>query len=188
MHKFRDSISAICVAAAWADGAISEMEKQALDRVHVQLGFSRPEIMKRISQAVENGPSQDSVEVPTDEEAQTEFMRLALAVCLADAEMNEYKVNFLSKLAKFLSVSSAKLDEIKRAAEELLNPQDSKPKELPTERVKTLLPEQMIQLDLGGSQEPKQDAVNHNEASSTRKPLSELLYRGDDYGGELSLS
>lgn len=188
MYPFRDSISAICIAAAWSDGEISDFEKQALDRIHVQLGYSRAEIMERIGEASKSGPSGESVEIPNDEEAQQEFMRLALAVCLADGTVNQHEINFLSKLANFLSVSPAKLEELRQAAEGLLNPQDVRPESTAPDRIEALLPEQLIKLGDEAEETPGEKRETYDRKACTRKPLSELLYEGEDYGGELSLT
>lgn len=188
MRQFRDSISAICIAAAWSDGQLSDFEKQALDRIHVQLDYSRSEIMDIIGNAASNGPSQDSVDIPYDPEAQLEFMRLALAVCLSDGSINNHEINFLSKLANFLSISREKLDELKQHAEGLLNPKDAREVATTPERIQALLPEQMIKL--GDESEAEQSGPTretYDPANCTRKPLSELLFEGEDYGGELSL-
>jgi tellurite resistance protein len=187
MHEYSESISAICIAAAWSDGDLGDYEKQALDRIHVQLGYSRAQIMERIGDATKNGPSGESVEIPNDEEAQFEFMRLALAVCLADGTVNQHEVNFLSKLAQFLSVSPEKLEELRQAAEGLLNPQDVKQDDHVPERIEALLPEQLIKLGKEAEDVAAEKRETYNRKACTRKPLSELLYEGEDYGGELSL-
>lgn len=187
MHQFHESISAICIAAAWSDGQMGEFEKQALDRIHVQLGYSRNVIMAKIGEALKSGPSGESVEIPNDPEAQQEFMRFALVICLADGEINEHEVVFLSKLANFLSISPQRLDELRAAAEQLLSPSKAALPTATPERIEALLPEQLIKLDEEASatlSEPEKEAYNRN---SVRKPLSELLFKGEDYGGELSL-
>lgn len=188
MHPYRESISAICIAAAWSDGHMEEFEKQALDRVHVQLGFDRAEIMERIGLAAKSGPSGESVEIPNDPQAQQEFMRFALAVCLADGTINDHEVVFLSKLANFLSITPQKLEELKSAAEKLLNPSKAALDDRPPDRIDALLPDQFIKLDQRAqSEQGKPAAKAYDPKDCVRKPLSELLYEGEDYGGELSL-
>lgn len=188
MTQYRDSISAICVAAAWSDGNLGDLEKQALDRIHVQLGYGRPEIMKRIESAMKDGPSGESIEIPYAEEIQLEFMRFALVVCLADGDINQHEVNFLSKLANFLSVSPQKLEQLKQKAYSLLNPgQVSKTYTAP-ERIEALLPEQVIRLHDDQPHAASSRREKYDREKSTRKPLAELLYQGEDYGGELTLN
>jgi tellurite resistance protein len=187
MHQFRESISAICIAAAWSDGDVGDFEKQALDRIHVQLGFNRTQIMERIAQAMKHGPSRASVDIPNDEEAQLEFMRLALAVCLADGDVNQHEVIFLSKLANFLSVSPQKLEGLRRETESLLNPQNVRQETTAPERINALLPDQIISLDDGENIEVTTNRETYDPKACVRKPLSELLFEGDDYGDELSL-
>jgi len=187
LEQFRESISAICIAAAWSDGKLEDYEKQALDRIHVQLGFSRAEIMGRIGEAIKSGPTQESVEIPNDTEAQKEFMRLALAVCLADGDVNSHEVNFLSKLANFLSLSSETLQDLREKAEQLLDPGNVPTEEVAPQRIEALLPEQKIKLDEEHQESPS-SRPRYDRKDCCRKPLSELLYEGEDYGGELSLT
>ena len=187
MLQYRDSISAICIAAAWSDGTLGEMEKQALDRIHVMLEYPRYEIMERIGDAVKNGPSGESVDIPNDESIQLEFMRFALVVCLADGDINQHEVNFLSKLAGFLSVSREKLEYLKQKAQNLLNPGQTDRQYTAPERLEALLPEQKVKLaEETPTAAPKRET--YDPKACTRKPLSELLFQGEDYGGELSLS
>ena len=166
---------------------MGEFEKQALDRIHVQLGYSRAQIMERIGDASKSGPSGESVEIPNDPEAQLEFMRLALAVCLADGDINNHEVNFLSKLANFLSITPAKLDELKQAANQLINPQEVRPETVLPDRIEALLPEQLIKLGDDEESDSSKPRESYDRSACTRKPLSELLYQGEDYGGEVSL-
>lgn len=186
MLQYRDSISAICIAAAWCDGNLGDMEKQALDRIHVLLQYPRNEIMERIGRAITDGPSGESVDIPYDEEIQLEFMRFALVVCLADGNITTHEVNFLSKLANFLSVSPAKLEDLKQKAAALLNPGDVKKEATVPNRLDALLPEQLIRLhdEQVAANSPRE---KYDPEKCTRKPLSELLYQGEDYGGELTL-
>lgn len=187
MHQFHESISEICIAAAWSDGYMGEFEKQALDRIHVQLGYPRNLIMIKIGEAEKSGPSGEAVDIPNDPEAQQEIMRFALVVCLADGNINEHEVNFLSKLANFLSISPQRLEELRSAAEQLLNPTKAALETAAPERLEALLPEQIIQLDQENSEAPVESKKSTYDPSCTRKALSELLFKGDDYGGELSL-
>lgn len=187
MHPFRESISAICIAAAWCDGDVNDHEKMALDRIHAQLGFTRPEIMERIGQALESGPSGESIEVPGDREVQKEFMRFALAVCLADGIIDPHEVNFLAKLANFLALPPELLYELRSKAEAILKPTDKVEVTAP-QRIQALLPDQLIRLDetSESSEQIRRDLVREKERC-VRKPLTELLYQGEDYGGEISL-
>lgn len=186
MHPFRHSISSVCIAAAWADGEVDDLEKQALDRIHVQLGFSRPEIMEIIGQALQSGPTGESIEIPEDPALQREYMRLALAVCFADGGVNQHEVNFLAQLATFLNMPTAVMMELRGQAESLLRPHEANTAENQPERMKALLPDQVIRLDDASHEAAARNRqLELEKARCRRKPLSELLYEGQDYGGEI---
>ena len=187
LHPFRESISAICIAAAWTKGSINDQEKMALDRIHVQLGFSRAETMDLIGQALESGPSGENIAIPGDPEVQKEFMRFALAVCFADGFLDPHEVNFLAKLANFLALPPNVLQELRDKAEAIVKPTDRAEISTPA-RLDALLPEQLIRLDVPPEEaEQIRRDLSRERALCARKPLTELLYQGEDYGGEISL-
>ena len=187
MHPYAESISAICIASAWCDGQITDVEKQALDRILIHLGFSRAEVMRRIGEAVESGPSGENIDIPCDREMQTEYMRFALTVCLADGELSPHKVKFLAELANFLSIPKELLEEIKAQADSILQPRDQAAIQGAPSRIDALLPPKPITLSQNASGAPTQERDLAKEAQ-IRKPLAELLFQGQDYGGEVSLS
>ena len=187
MHPYAESISAICIASAWCDGQITDVEKQALDRIHIHLGFSRAEVMHRIGEAVEHGPSGENIDIPCDRAMQTEYMRFALTVCLADGELSPHKVKFLAELANFLSIPKELLEEIKAQADSILQPRDQAAIQGAPSRIDALLPPKPITLSQNASGAPTQERDLAKEAQ-IRKPLAELLFQGQDYGGEVSLS
>lgn len=187
MHPYAESISAICVAAAWCDGQITDLEKQTLDRIFIHLGFPRSEVMRRIGEAAEEGPSGEEIVVSEDQSLQKEYMRFALAVCLADGDLSKHKVDFLAKLANFLAISPGLLAELKSESEALLRPRDSEEIKGAPSRVEALLPPQRIVL---GSETRREEPKSRDLKKETeiRKPLAEILFQGQDYGGEISLT
>jgi hypothetical protein len=187
MHPYADSIAAICVASAWSDGQITDMEKQALDRILVRLGFARPEVMRRIGEALEKGPSGESIYVPEDRQSQKEYMQYALTVCLADGQLNPPTIKFLAELANFLSIPKGLLEELKQQSEQLLAPKErAAPQTLPS-RLDALLPPERIAFE---ETEDKLPPATRDMSQKTliKKPLSQLLYKGEEYGEEISFS
>jgi hypothetical protein len=186
MHPHADSIAAICVASAWCDGQVTDLEKQALERIFVRLGYPRSEIMRRIGEAVEGGPSGESIAIPEGRTSQEEYMQFALTVCLADGPLSSHKVKFLAKLANFLSIPTGMLEALRQQAERLLRPQEAPSPDTAPARLETLLPQQRIAL--GAEAIPSPSRRDVGAEVRVRKPLSELLYQGKDYGEEISLT
>lgn len=166
MKEVKDSIAATIFAAAWADGEISDEEKMALDRVLVELGFQRSEIMERIAGALQ-APKWDPIPMPEDAALKERVMRYALAVCLADAALNEDEVNFLHKLAEYLKISAQSLDKLKAEAERVMASKDADSGRFFFESA-------------GQSQGGKKVELAPGEEEDRR-----TVYEGESFGGEI---
>ena len=118
---------------------------------------------------------------------QTEYMRFALTVCLADGDLSPHKVKFLAELANFLAIPKELLEEIKAQADSILQPRDQAALEGAPSRIDALLPPKPITLSRSDSSGPSRQRDLGKETQISR-PLAELLFQGKDYGGEVTLS
>ncbi len=185
-NPFRDAMVSISIAAAWADGGVEDFEKQSLDRIMVSLGYSRGEIMTRISQALE-GPDLDPIELPVEPSLCVQTMRYALAVTLSDGALSAAEVNFLAKLAEHLGLDAKTLETLRAEAEGMVSERRAEGLVKPIERLESLPPEARVKLaDAELDQKP---SPRHGPGEAVAGGILEpkVLYEGEGFGGQLEL-
>ncbi len=168
VDELNESIAATIFAAAWADGVVTDQEKMALDRVLVELGFDRGEIMNRIARALE-APKWDPIPMPEDTALKERVMRYALAVCLADGALNEDEVNFLHRLAEYLKMSAQSLNQLKVTAEKVMADREADSGRFFFEKATLAKIDQRVEL------------APEDEEDSDRR----TVYEGESFGGEI---
>lgn len=139
-QTYREAVTAVIFAAAWADGQVGEQEQVALTRILARLGYPEPEREALVAQALIGPSAVLPIEVSADATTAIEIMRYALAVMLADGLLSQEEVNFVVGAAARLKIDSATLSALGREAEKLLA-QIGSDTASAVDRVEALLPE-----------------------------------------------
>lgn len=101
-HPAADLIAAVAFSAAWADGAFCQEERLILEVILQNLGLDPEERAQRIAASTSPPPW---VPPPEDLGVRLLMMRYAMAVSLADGQLESDEAEFLVKLAQHLGIS-----------------------------------------------------------------------------------
>ncbi|MFO0829105.1 MAG: TerB family tellurite resistance protein [Phycisphaerales bacterium] len=113
-----ESIAAICLLAALADGTTSDVERTRLERVFALSGDSNhAEIYRRVVM----GATSVDVEASrlSSDEARRTALDMAIGVCDADDATNDAERAFVRRLGAALRIDSSTVEEALRRADEL---------------------------------------------------------------------
>jgi uncharacterized membrane protein YebE (DUF533 family) len=113
------------VAACWADGQVTDEERQMLGNILAHLGFDHQELLE-VGQMMTEKPAPGDIgrQIP-DYETRRELLRSVLAVTLADQGVDPLERRFLRKMAAELEVGEQELQELLRETREVLKAQQS---------------------------------------------------------------
>ena len=108
------------VQVIWADGLVSEEEREMLGGILAGLG-STPEEIEEVARLMQAPPDLENLreQVP-DMESRQEIMKLLVAMSMADGRVDTSELRFLSRLAQHLDISEETLDRLKEQTLEVL--------------------------------------------------------------------
>lgn len=102
-HPAADQIATVAFSAAWADGGFCDQEREILELILQTLGFAPQERRALIEASTSPPPLADP---PEDISVRLVMMRYAMAVSLADGQLEAGEADFLVSLAKHLGISA----------------------------------------------------------------------------------
>lgn len=101
------------VQVIWADGEVSDEEREMLGGILSELGSSSAEI-EEVGRMMTAPPDIGNLreQIP-DMESRQEIMKLLLAMSMADGRVDTSEIRFLNKVAEHLEIPHATLDHLK---------------------------------------------------------------------------
>lgn len=101
------------VQVIWADGEVSEEEREMLGGILTELGSSTAEI-EEVGRMMTAPPDIGNLreQIP-DMESRQEIMKLLLAMSMADGRVDTSEIRFLNKVAEHLEIAHDTLDRLK---------------------------------------------------------------------------
>jgi uncharacterized tellurite resistance protein B-like protein len=139
-NAYRELITTLILAAAWADGSVCDSEKQALQRIMLHLGYLPDEVSQRLAGDLVN-PDLEKIPFPEDPCLRLEIVRYAMAVTMADGSLEPSEIDFLLRLTEHLGLSSQTLAILKLEADQLVEQGGAPGPASIVPRVEALLPE-----------------------------------------------
>lgn len=101
------------VQVIWADGEVSDEEREMLGGILSELGSSTAEI-EEVGRMMTAPPDIGNLreQIP-DMESRQEIMKLLLAMSMADGRVDTSEIRFLNKVAEHLEIANDMLDHLK---------------------------------------------------------------------------
>lgn len=115
----REAIAAVCLFAAWADGAQSDVEREAIRRALEEMGPISDAVFQRVAMkrtTIEEEASR--ILEPAHREAAFE---MAVGVCSSDGATTAAEKTFLQRLAIILQISEEKARDMIAKADEMVD-------------------------------------------------------------------
>lgn len=108
------------VQVIWADGEVSDEEREMLGGILSELGSSTAEI-EEVGRMMTAPPDIGNLreQIP-DMESRHEIMKLLIAMSMADGRVDTSEIRFLNKVAEHLQISNEILDSLKEQTLEVM--------------------------------------------------------------------
>lgn len=108
------------VQVIWADGEVSDEEREMLGGILSELGSSHEEI-EEVGRMMTAPPDISNLrdQIP-DMESRQEIMKLLLAMSMADGRVDTSEVRFLNKIADHLEIVPETLERLKEQTQQMM--------------------------------------------------------------------
>ena len=118
MNNTEEALLKGLVHMIWADGKVSDDERELLGGVLNDLGLSEEEI-QQVGQMMISPPALGDLKksVP-DHASRIEIMRVLIAAAFADGSVHKKELSFLDKMAIHLEITHTELEELKASTRE----------------------------------------------------------------------
>ncbi len=115
----REAIAAVCLFAAWADGAQSEVERESLRKSLEELGPVSDAVFQRV--AMKRSTIEEEASRILEPANREHAFEMAVGVCNADGSTTPVEKAFLQKLAGVLNINESKANELIRQTDEMVD-------------------------------------------------------------------